>query len=1177
MIPPRGSGYDEMRSLAAGGAAGARGTRTVTTQKMRMLPSDGLVDREILLVEDDKAIAKLYEWRLREAGATVALVTTADDAIQLLAQREFDGIVLDLQLANATPASTILNFLEERRLDPAVIVISAHSDIERLRELMPYRIAAYYVKGPEVLATLSQIISSTLETHDLKRRLRSSESNLLATYTASPFAIGIIDPLERRFVEGNPSLQRLVGAGYAELTAASPHPSVQRLLDAAARAASEGSPVVTEITRADGTRVAAEVAVSTVERDSRDYLATHVRDMTVVEEQRRRIEAIYRAASQAIVVIDSESSRYVDCNTAFERLIGYRRDQILGRPPWEFCAADEVTRIREVLGDRPIQAGEVRDYESSFVRKDGSTVPVMIRATGSEFEGRHHVMAFVDDLSEKRRVEREVEHARSRLHFFVENSDLMICFIGADGKIAEWNRSAKVKLNLTSSDMQGRYVWNVIHPRERRTIRSRWSEILEEKYMPGRWFVTLQTADKESISTEWNHTTIRDDAGRAVGILAIGEVASSEREAEVRAHSLFENALSCIVFLDSRTYRIIDINPVGAAYFNCQPSDCTNHQFLDYFADAEQQLLTAKLAATALNPVSGHARATRSDGSSFELGYRASRLAGAGRPMILIVGRDLTEIHRAETRYQALFAKVPTPLLIVRRDDRRVIDCNPAFERLVGYGLEELRAMTSFQQLQGENSRAGIVTLHDGADSNVTDKEQVYEASLVRKDSSSVLVRMRTSSFELDQQPAFISFVTDITEEIAATQRERELERTLIQAQKMEAFGQVGSGIAHEFNNVLMAAMPWAEILERQGRSEEQIRIAARQILTALRRGRDVARQMLGFARPQHPTIASFPIVPVLREQVSMLRPALPREIEIEFEASDESLVIRADVSQLNQVLLNLALNARDAMPEGGTLRVDVRTLQPSDVRRWGFSPSDYLIIVVSDSGTGMDQATALRIFDPFFTTKDIGKGSGLGLSVVHRIVNQHSGMIFVDSARGVGTTFYLLLPRAAKRGDARQPGRDEATGLCDGKKVLIVDDEPSVTAGTRAMLEAQGAIVSEAARGKLALQMLDHGLRPDFVILDLGLPEMKGEEVHQHMRRRLPDLPIIIASGYGEIDRVRPLLADRHTRFRQKPYELSELMIVVRELENERSAQADESNAKHESSRRGRSVRNAG
>ncbi len=376
--------------------------------------------------------------------------------------------------------------------------------------------------------------------------------------------------------------------------------------------------------------------------------------------------------------------------------------------------------------------------------------------------------------------------------------------------------------------------------------------------------------------------------------------------------------------------------------------------------------------------------------------------------------------------------------------------------------------------------------------------------------------------------------------------RKVEMERRLVVVQKMDALGHLASGIAHDFNNTLMAAYPWAELIRRSYPAEPTLQRAANAIVQAIERAKKVTSQLLDFAQPKQPEVAPFDLGDLAHDQISMARAVIPPEIDIHLTAA-KSICTTGDPSKIGQVLLNLLLNAADAMPNGGRMTVDVREPTPSEEESWHVAPGTMVLLSVSDTGTGITPDVIPHIFDPFYTTKGIGKGTGLGLSVVHRIVQDHRGAVQLASEEGRGTTFSVLLPKCEIEAAAVEPiAAQTRKDVLRDRTILLIDDEAVTIEVVKGMLECEGAKVHVANTGHHAFRQLDTGLRPDVVVLDLGLPEMPGEQVHALLRQRCPTLPIIIASGYGDRERLEPLLRDAHTSYLQKPYPMDALIAQV-------------------------------
>jgi PAS domain S-box-containing protein len=396
----------------------------------------------------------------------------------------------------------------------------------------------------------------------------------------------------------------------------------------------------------------------------------------------------------------------------------------------------------------------------------------------------------------------------------------------------------------------------------------------------------------------------------------------------------------------------------------------------------------------------------------------------------------------------------------------------------------------------------------------------------------------------------------DVTEQRAAEEALRRSEEQLRQAQKMEAVGQLAGGIAHDFNNLLTAILSYCELLLEEARQGDPMRADIEQIRQAGQRAAGLTRQLLAFSRRQvlQPKVLSLDTV--VESTEAMLRRLIGADIVLEIRGEPGLWYALADPGQIEQVLVNLVVNARDAMPQGGRILISTANRElraDSPDRANGVRPGPYVALVVSDTGVGIDPANHARIFEPFFTTKEPGKGTGLGLSTVYGIVQQSGGHVSVESATGRGATFTILLPRhqggeppAASKVDRRRlPGGTET--------LLLVEDEAAVRSSARRLLERQGYTVLEARHGADALRIVEEsGRQIDLVVTDLVMPEMGGRELAERLRTHRPGLKVLFMSGYTEKAIAAGGVMPPNTGFVEKPFTVEQLMRRLREILDE-------------------------
>jgi signal transduction histidine kinase len=393
----------------------------------------------------------------------------------------------------------------------------------------------------------------------------------------------------------------------------------------------------------------------------------------------------------------------------------------------------------------------------------------------------------------------------------------------------------------------------------------------------------------------------------------------------------------------------------------------------------------------------------------------------------------------------------------------------------------------------------------------------------------------------------------DVTEHRAAEEALRRSEEQLGQAQKLEAVGQLAGRIAHDFNNLLTGILSYCDLLLDEVRSGDPIRTDIEQIRQAGQRAAGLTRQLLAFSRRQvlQPRVLSLNAV--VGELEGMLRRLAGVNVVVEADCEPGLWYVLADPGQIEQVVINLAVNARDAMPAGGRLTVSTANrafTADSPDRPNGVRPGAYVTLSVSDTGVGMAPEIQARMFEPFFTTKEPGKGTGLGLSTVYGIVQQSGGHVTVESAPGRGARFTIYLPRhAAAEGPG--PTRSDRRRLPGGTEtLLLVEDEAAVRSSARRLLERNGYTVLEARHGADALRLAESAERPiDLVLTDLVMPEMGGRELVERLRAHRPGLKVLYMSGYTEKDIAVNGVMPPHTGFVEKPFTVEQLTRRLREV----------------------------
>jgi len=476
----------------------------------------------------------------------------------------------------------------------------------------------------------------------------------------------------------------------------------------------------------------------------------------------------------------------------------------------------------------------------------------------------------------------------------------------------------------------------------------------------------------------------------------------------------------------------------------------------------------------------------------------------------------------------------------------KFLDVNPALVSMLGYeSAEELMAIDArkdlFQDPQ-EQDRLLKEYRHRGRLDGV-------EVKWRRKDSSVIAVRLngRAVSAQEGTEELLEVFAEDITER-------RELEAQFRQAQKMEAVGRLAGGVAHDFNNLLMVISGYTEVLMEKAQESDPHYQGVLSIQQAADRATTLTRQLLAFSRKQLMELKVVDVNAIVEDMERLLRPLIGEDIELATKLGPDAGRTRADAGQLEQVLMNLVVNAKDAMPDGGRITIQTGDVVVDDSERREHTflePGRYVLLSVSDTGLGMNEETQSRIFEPFFTTKDKGKGTGLGLSTVYGIVKQSGGYIVTQSEVGRGTTFRIYLPRVEDAEEQGETKRIAAQAAGGSETVLLVEDEESVRELVKLTLSSRGYAVLEAEHGEAGLEVAaNHSGVIDILITDVVMPGMGGRALAQEMLRTHPKLKVLYLSGYTE-DAVIQGVLEAGTAFLQKPFTLQALSRKVRDVLN--------------------------
>jgi two-component system cell cycle sensor histidine kinase/response regulator CckA len=618
---------------------------------------------------------------------------------------------------------------------------------------------------------------------------------------------------------------------------------------------------------------------------------------------------------------------------------------------------------------------------------------------------------------------------------------------------------------------------------------------------------------------------------------ARGETARVQRERD--GFFTLSLDLLCVAGIDGRFRRL---NPAWERTLGWSLDELMSRPWLD-FVHPEDRAATEREGATL-----AEGKAT----ASFENRYRCKDgsyrwLKWASMPsledgVIYATAHDVTARRAAAERDRLLFAASPVTMFLLDGETMRFREVNDAALAMYGYSRDEMLAMS----LGGLVVRDQHGDMRDGVNTVLAEGDVHVMQRCHRTKSGAVLdVEVRAFRLAVDGRPSILSVVRDVTEQ-------RRLQAQLVQSQKMEAIGSLAGGVAHDFNNLLSVILSYASMALDRLKPGEPMREELGAIEAAGKKAAGLTRQLLAFSRKQvlQPQLVDLNQIAQGFEQ--MLRRLLGEHIELSLLLDPKIGRVFADAGQIEQVIMNLVVNAHDAMPDGGYLTIETAEAVLDEayaLLHLGVTPGRYVMVAVTDTGSGMDAETQEHIFEPFFTTKEPGRGTGLGLSTVYGIVKQSGGHLWVYSELAKGTTFKVYLPRSdASAGATLAPLPDAGASLRGSETILVVEDEPSVRATMRAILRRQGYNVLEATNGGEALLICEQfGAKIHLLLTDVVMPRMNGRQLAARLEQVRTEMKVLFVSGYTENTIIHHGILDAGIAYLQKPITPDALARKVR------------------------------
>jgi PAS domain S-box-containing protein len=763
-----------------------------------------------------------------------------------------------------------------------------------------------------------------------------------------------------------------------------------------------------------------------------------------------------------------------------------------------------------------------------------------------------------DEVDYRQQSLKQVYDSEKLLRLCIDRMPLAFIIWDLEFRVQEWNHAAARIFGWSSDEAIGRHAGELMFRGQPRP------DFLERAVSgKGATILVYESADKQGTLhlCEWNNNALHGVDGVPVGVMSmVNDVTARHRaEQDLReSRKLFQTIIDsepeCVKLLN-RDGTLIMMNRAGLDMIEADSLDQVKGQSVCPMISSEHRDAFMKVTEQVFRGEAGNLtfEMTGLHGRKLWLETHAVPLRNDQDVIIALLGitRDVTERKLAEEVLKkerdftnAVLDTVSSIVLILDRTGK-IVRFNRCCEEVTGYKAQEVLGKYVWDILIPPEQSEGVKDVFRNLVAGMFPIR--YENYWVAKDGSRRMIAW--SNTALLGPDGAVEFV--IPTGIDITERKR-LEDQLRQSQRMESIGTLAGGIAHDFNNILTAIIGYGSLLQMKIKEGDPLRHNVEQILSSANRAAALTQGLLAYSRKQILNAQPVSMNEIIKKVELLLTRLIGEDIELKTILSGEDVTVKADAGQIEQVLMNLATNGRDAMPEGGYLFIETERLhldqEFSEIHGIG-TPGDYVLIAVTDSGIGMDEKTRERIFDPFFTTKELGKGTGLGLAMAYGIIKQHNGAISVYSEVGKGSTFKIYLPLVPAA--EQHPLPVELPPIIGGTEtILLAEDDQVVRELTCHMLEEFGYKVIEAVDGEDAVnKFMEHKSEVKLLLLDVIMPRKNGREAYAKMKIFQPDIKALFLSGYTADIMHQKGLIDPDFNFIMKPVPVNELLRKIRSL----------------------------
>ena len=889
-------------------------------------------------------------------------------------------------------------------------------------------------------------------------------------------------------------------------------------------------------------------------------LSTEIR--TAHEENAGRYRDIVENASDLIFTVDLDD-RITSVNAAFERALGRSRADLLGRPLSSVVVPAWHGQLRDATSAKLRHGPNATVYDLELLAEDGRTVPVEVSSWVVVEDGQPRaVQAICRDMSERNAADEELRSMRAELakrDDFVrrafEDTAVSMVVTTADLVIERANQAFCDLLGYTEEDLRGTTMLDITHPDDRAMALTAIGQLRSGELRRFTGERRYQCKDGRTVRAHIGVSSILSATGEVTSFISQILDVTEQRAVEAALREtgeLFRAAFEDVeagMMLVAPDGRIVQCNASVCELLGYTPEELRQLDVVALTHPDDRERTREALAALAsgeLNSQTLEKRYLRKSGESVWARRSISTVRAASGELTCTVTQinDISARRQSEERFRALFESSPQGMAVVD-EGGKLVQTNAALGEILGCDSSELVGL-KFTDFTHPDDCAADLDLY----AELMEGRRTYyelEKRFLRMDGGLVWghVTVFTVSDPGGGPRLAIGVLGDITER-------RALEDQLRQSQRMEAVGQLAGGVAHDFNNLLTAVASYCDLASDalEDDSNPVLRTSVDGIRSAAGRAADVTQQLLAFSRQQVLELKPLDLNAAVADQTRMLRRLLGDNVDVRLALEPGLPAVTMDAGQLAQVVMNLAVNARDAMPDGGTLTIETQTVDLEGAPTMtGIVSGPHVLLAVSDTGCGMDEATSERIFEPFFTTKELGKGTGLGLSTVLGIVEQSGGRVSVYTELGFGTTFKVYMPMGGVAPAHKAPvGAAEVDRPVGSGVILLVEDNDAVRRPVARLLSDLGYEVVPADGPEEALR-LAAGRTLDLLVTDIVMPMMNGRQLAERLLADRPELKVLYMSGYTDDAVIARGVIDAGTAFLQKPFGVDRLAQKIREL----------------------------